>query len=300
MTTFDGDLVDRALAGMCSLEPQDFQSAHFGAAILAAHFFIADANLDDNTSRAVVTQATELGDRQSHWLRSPVASRPADPASIGSVLSAGADRLTALGHDLIFPSIALRVMHERPELATEAHLDGLARMVEFINHEPPGGPFPGWSDLDEAADHPDASLPSLDSAEQLASTTLQRFRAVGPVHHGMDQGVVHHALTHALALIELEKLGYTTAATRGRLAQRTYLTLLTRRPDSDGSLPFVDEPCTDVRAKEWWSTDRRGELEWLFGHVFKVPWAFRRLVDLARPDDVQQLDRFLSYTLSAS
>ena len=297
---FDGDLIGRALGGMCVLGPEDFQSAHFGAAILAAQFFITDAHLDDIAARSVRQQAIELAGRQSRWLHAPIASRPADPASLAGTLAAGADRLTALGHDLIFPSIALRLMHERPELATEAHLDGLARLVEVINREPPGGPFPGWADLDEAAERPDPSLPSLDSAEELAATTLQRFIAAGPVHYGMDQGVVHHALTHALALIELDSLGYQAAAARGRLAQRTYLTLLTRRPEMEGALPFVDERCTDVREQEWWSTNRRGQLEWLFGHVFKVPWAFRRLVDLAQPDDALPLDRHLSYTLSAS
>lgn len=295
---FAPDLVARALGGICEQQPGDFQWAHFGAAILATHFFLQDSGLDAAAQVAVVAQAERLAARQSNWLRDPTRSSPADPASVADQLAEGADRLSVIGHDLIFASIALRAMHERPELATNRAVHGLVRLVREINSSGMGGPFVGWDDPEEAHDTPDPTLPEIESHQELAAVTLERFAQTGPVHAGNDQGVVHHILTHALALIELDELGYHAASQRGRQAQRTYLTLLTRRPDPAGALPNIDLDCTDLRSADWWATDRCGELEWLLGHAFKVPWAFYRLAEIGGGDVTTRLEPVLAYTLT--
>ena len=63
-------------------------------------------------------------------------------------------------------------------------------------------------------------------------------------------------------------------------------------------MPLIPLDATDLRSSAWWEADRRGELEWLMGHAFKVPWAFYRLAAIAGGPVPDRLESYLAYTLT--
>ena len=277
MTELD-DALPLAVSSLCRMPAAKFNEAHWPAAVIAAWLYADGPDLEPAAVASMTSQVAQLMDEMSDRFTPPIASSPVDPAPVAHSLSEGAARLTALGHDVIFGSLALTAMKHRPDLASQANVDGLCALIEAMQKRGPGGPFPGWDDPGTVA--ADAAIPDIAEASVLASVTLDAFVATGPFHEGLDQGVVVHLLTHAHATLLLDELGLHDVARRARSAQRTYLKLVTRRPDPTGSVTDSGHDL-DPRTPRFWAADRRGTGRWMFGHVFKVPLAFEGLVRAA-------------------
>ncbi len=249
MTALD-DAMPLAVSSLCQIPVASFNEGHWSAAVIGAWLLADDRELDRAAVAPMTAQAMRMMDEMGQWFTQPLPSGFADPAPAAATLAAGAARLTALGHDVIFGALALTAMHRRPELATAANVDGLVALIEAMQRRGPGGPFPGWDD--PAAVRPDADIPALSDGASLAHTTLDAFVTTGSFHPGLDQGVVLHLLTHAHATMLLEDLGHSDIAAGAREAHRTYLTLVTKRPDAAGSVPDGGHDL-DPRSSSFWS-----------------------------------------------
>ena len=276
---------------MCAVPNAEFNEKHWGAAVMAAGFLGAGAGLPPDAVTAMVSEAERLIDANASWFgRSTVGGASGDPGDPGAVVAALAEppwTLNLLGHDTIFAALALRAMRDQPELATAATVEAIVCMVGFARTRGPGGPFPGWEDPAAVAVAPDDGFPEIETATDVAVSAATALSGVGTVYDGRDRGVVQHVLTHAHAVIELDRMGHPGAARAGIEAHRVYRKLLTRRPD-DGVDPLPREAdVPDFRSVDYWRQDLRGgdgEGDWLFGHVFKVALAWLAIEPLLPAD----------------
>ncbi|HMK12169.1 MAG TPA: hypothetical protein VK461_11345 [Acidimicrobiales bacterium] len=290
------DVMSLAVSSLCRMPVERFNEAHWPAAVIAAWRLSEDPDIDPAAIAPMSAQVHALMREMSDRFTPPAPSAHVDVTPAHRALAAGAGRLSALGHDVIFGALALTAMQRRPELATRANVNGLVALIEAIQERGPGGPFPGWDDPTAVTGH--ETVPDLGDAATLASTTLDAFVATGPFHEGLDQGVVVHLITHAHATLLLDDLGLHETSRAAREAQRTYLTLVARRPDPDGSVAPGGHDL-DPRTASFWEHDRRGTGRWMFGHVFKMPLAFEALVRAANRDD-PAWRHHLGYTMSVT
>ena len=289
------DLLADGVTALCQVDPEAFNQAHWGAAVVAACLLAEDPLLEPAAAQPMLAQATRMRTEMARFFPPRTPSRRADPGGVAQLVANHAGRLSVLGHDVIFSALALTAMARHSELATTANVEGLAALVSSIQAQGPGGPFPGWDDPSLVS--PGAEIPSLIDNADLARASLDAFSSTGPVYAGLDQGTVIHVLTHAHAITLFDDLGYEAAGSAARRAQRVYIQLLTRRPSS--GTPLAPGDHLDPRTCDFWNKDQRGRGLWLFGHTFKLPLALFRLSELAGGDSDERWYRHASYILSA-
>ncbi|NNE11627.1 MAG: hypothetical protein HKN41_05200 [Ilumatobacter sp.] len=281
------ELVGVGLAAMCGVPNAEFNDKHWGAAVMAAGLLAGDPKVPPDARSAIVSQCERLIHAKASFFDGRLPrGRSADIAPVAAALGQHAGSLHLLGHDTIFGTLALRAMTDRPEFATESAIESIVSMIEFAGTRGPGGPFPGWDDVARVIVEPDDEIPEITTPFELAVSAVTAFAGVGTVYDRRDRGVVQHVLTHAHALIELERLGHADAARAGIEAHRVYRKLLTRRPASgEDPLPAGgDVPA--FRSAHYWRQDLRGgdgRGDWLFGHVFKVALAWTAVEPLLPP-----------------
>jgi hypothetical protein len=280
MATEPADLISLGVAAMCGVPTTNFNDKHWGAAVIAAGLLARDPGMPPMARSAMIAQAERLSKAKSEWFPPPVEAGTGDLSDVVVALTNTAGSLNLLGNDTTFATLALRALSDQPELATSANVEALVNMVEFAATRGPGGPFVGWDDPEGVIVDEDDEIPPVVTVEELAQSAVTVFTGVGTVYDGFDRGVVQHLLTHAHALVELHRQGHTDAMRSGIEAHRIYRKLMTRRP-SDGVNPLPLEAETPgFYSEEYWQQDLRGQGDWLFGHVFKVGFAWTALEHL--------------------
>jgi hypothetical protein len=270
-------LISVGVAAVCGVANTEFNNKHWGAAAIAAGLLAGEQSPSTAARSAITKQAERLMTSKAAWFPPPVQSGPGDIGDVVAALTKTAATLNLLGHDTIFAALTLRAMSDHPELATSANIDALVTMVEFARTQGPGGPFSGWEDPGGVLVEEEDEIPAIGAVDELAVSAVTAFAAAGTIYDGFDRGVVQHVLTHAHALIELQALGHSEVVSSGIEAHRIYRKLLTRRP-SDGERPLpTPSAAPDFHSEHYWQQDLRGSDDWLFGHVFKVAYAWRSL-----------------------
>ena len=179
--------------------------AHRGAAPLAAWFFDRDHQLASEASAAMTLQVDRQMKRHQWIFSDPPAGSVAqcDPDELVEVLRPQLDTVNAIGHDVIFTALVLRVFEVLPELCTEAACDGLARLIRscrdfpFTNVADVFDVAPaatGWEDLD------------VSSTRAMARVAMETAVGFEHVYVGTHQGNIGHIINHAHALWTFEQL----------------------------------------------------------------------------------------------
>lgn len=274
MASEPAELIRVGVAAMCGVPNDDFNDKHWGAAVLSAGLLARDPAMSRIARVALITQAERLAETKAEWFPPPVEAGPGDLTDVVAALTNTAGSLNLLGHDTIFATLALRAFADQPKLATSANVDALVNMVEFAATRGPGGPFVGWDDPGAVLVEEGDDIPYIGTADELAVSAMTSFAGVGTVYDGFDRGVVQHLLTHAHALIELHRQGHTDAMRSGIEAHRVYRKLMTRRPSSGADPLPARADVPRLFSEEYWRRDLRGRGDWLFGHVFKVGFAW--------------------------
>lgn len=289
------------LAALARVRRRHWNAGHYGAAVLAAYFFAEEQGLDAAASAALAAQLDRLIARHPELF-----APPPDPSGCGDVAAVAAalrrtiGGLHAIGHNVIFATLALKACARRPELATPDHVAGLVALLDQFDGCGPGRPFYGWDDPAsvrlEAAD----AIPRYDGEAAIARTALAAFARVEAVHPFLHQGIVGHLLTHAHALIDLARIGHPELAARGHDAHRLYVKLARNPPDEGEPIPRRAAIAAFApRAAAFWRRDHEGAREWLVGHLFKYVYSFYDL--LRHVDDAAErraLEAHLAYVLA--
>ena len=225
-------------------------------------------------------------------------ARPEWSEEIASALSNNIGQLRAIGHNVIFATLALKVLKDEPLLCTYPLVEAIVKLVSQFHGAGPGGPFPGWRprELDQLLSAPPPAPREWAEPTELARYALKSLTDVEHVCAGAHAGVVGHVLTHADALVELSRLGYTALAHRGRSAYLTHATLVVRGFDPSWRMSVRTPSKFAALTEDYWGQRLKGRSNWSFGHKFKYPYSFYRLCRLVEDAELKRrgAERFLS------
>jgi len=251
-----------------------FRDGHHGAAVVAAYFLCREVALEDGVTDAI----RGLIDEQwaSHEIFAPFPDEVADPdgeARIIESLERGIGQLRQAGHNVIFPSLALKAFQQMPEVLTRSRVDGICALIDSFT--------PTEIELDEN-DH----IPDLGSGSAGAELILSEMLKFIVRFDGWGQGWSGHLLTYGRALLDLREMGYESTAEKGAHAFKLNLKRGGMLLAEDLSRP--EHPPTELRPvhREYWEPRKTEPLG--LGHVFKYPYAFYGLMAMAEDPELKR------------
>lgn len=263
----DESYIIKGLNALARASEQDFfRDGHRGAAVIAAYYLCHEQNLEPATQQGIAECLRT--DLESNELFGPWPEETAEPELIKDILDRLAESVgifRMVGHNVIFPSAALKAFRQVPYAITPLRVQGICRLIECFDSaeveaftETKG--VPNFQDKD--------AMVEFVFREYLES--LARFRGYG-------QGWAGHLLTFSHALIELLDMGYTHLAYAGQPALKTMISIIRRGP-SKGDRRIPDHSpnrWTPMDAHYW--AEKRAGLSGL-GHAFKYPYSYYNLL----------------------
>jgi hypothetical protein len=273
----DERYLTHGLNALCRAHETDyFADGHRGAAIVSAYYLCQENGVEDGVPEILQGMIDE------HWTHTPLCQPFPDespnPALLSAVLETMEQNMAGLrqvGHNVIFPSLALRVFRDVPEAATPSRVAGLCRLIEC------------FSAVDDITVTDEDDIPRLGTSEQVAELALEELLGTMEAFIGRGQGWSGHLLTYCRALLDLRKMGYDRVATAAEGGFRVYLKRIRMGP-ADGDRVFKEHPDIPLRPLEraYWERRRQGSPA--LGHLFKYPYGFYGLMELARDPDLKR------------
>ena len=260
----------KGVIGMSRAIGKNRMSGHPGAAMLAAYFFCVENALSDEVQAEVYNLVRRMVNLESIWF-----SRDGESATNEIFFSAKPDQrpnadlipsvATALepsiaecrdsGHNTIFASLVLKALHTAPQYAFPAIIEGIINLLKAFE-----GYGPGWAHVpgnEKLADPREFSVPQeLDdpSYESHIDMIEAVSRYVVPDNFAKKGvGGPIHVIDHAVALLDLHALGYSSLANRGLAAHQQHMKLwlgLPKFPQAENSYSVKSKH--DPRALDYW------------------------------------------------
>lgn len=252
-----------------------FTDGHRGAATISAHFLCAGQSVEDGVSDLIASIIDEQLAQTD--LCAPFPAEPAKPELLERITSAMAANIGPLrqaGHNVIFPSLALKAFAQVPEAVTPSRVEGICALIEAFDTQ---------DDIELTEEDQVLDLgPQPAMAEFILSETLRTMQAFD----GRGQGWSGHMLTHGRAVIDLLQLGYTGLARQAYRAFALYVKRTRMGPlGTDKPRPeHARSELTPLETRYWEA--RRGSGVGL-GHCFKYPYGFYGLMRLAQDNQLK-------------
>ena len=253
------DYSARAIGSLCRAGKEYWLLGHFGAALLSGIRLLENDNLPPPAARALAER-----------LRKTVAADPAryEPAESNAAVDPSVacmpitERIEShigglheSGHGTIFAVSALRVFFERPEFATPSNVDSICGLIESAVDAARDRYFGLDAKSEIAAAAKKASSSAQTPWPDLIVAVAKEFDCLYPDaeidgHRYFFTGEKYHSLTHLHALIQLDKLGYTSLAQNGVPLIRAQIRLTRQQPPGD-PVPRKLEPGSAEVADYW-------------------------------------------------
>ena len=253
-----------------------FLDGHKGAASISAYYLCRENAVERGVADIIAGMIDE------HWLHTglcaPFPAEPPDRAlldRITAALDGSIARLRQAGHNVIFPSLALKAFEGLPEAITPSRVDGICKLIEKFDT------------AEDIALDDDDDMPDLDAPGLMARFILTEMLRTVEAFLGRGQGWSGHMLTFGRALIDLSMMGYTDLASKGCHAFKLYVTRARMGPLARDK-PRPEHPASERRPLEcsYWQTRRDQPVG--IGHCFKYPYGFYGLAALAQDPALEQ------------
>ncbi len=253
-----------------------FADGHRGAAMVSAYFMCAEESVEEGVSETIGA----IVDR--YWaptdLCAPLPDEVPDDSLLAGLIDAVAANvgdLRMVGHNVIFPSLALKALREMPEAITPSRVAGIVKLVEAFD-----------TPMDISIDDDDA-FPDLGSTESLAESVLREYVRSAEAFIGRGQGWTGHMLTVGRAVIDLREAGHEDLARTATGALKQYVKRARMGPlDTDKQYtehgPMPQGPLT----RAYW--DKRRGHDPTLGHCIKYPYGFLGLMARAGDEALEQ------------
>jgi hypothetical protein len=247
-----------------------FADGHRGAAIIAAYFFCQDFEVEDGVSDIL----SALIDEQwvSTPLCKPLPKERYDTSGIEQILDVLQKNLGALrqvGHNVIFPAMALKAFARLPEMITPARVDGICKLIQAFTV--------GESLVLNPADVRVGFSRQVETANFILSESLRTMCAFS----GRGQGWSGHLLTYSKALMDLRELGYVETAEQAEYAFNLYVKRIRMGP-LDTDIPRKEHQDNHLYPLQLAYWENRKGLPLRLGHSIKYPYGFYGWLALTR------------------
>ncbi|MCA9193555.1 MAG: hypothetical protein KDB03_17405, partial [Planctomycetales bacterium] len=279
--TLDVSYLEKGLVGMA--RSQGWFNAHLGAAVIAGYYLCQENRLSDELVESIRRQLDALIRTYDSQFK-PFENLKADANSISSIpqsLKPVVDGgLRAHGHGVIYTSLAIRALGEVPYMADPRLIKLICDHNAEIARKTPTAPRTPVEYKDTKA-MVEALFDSLARFEPLLGyPTVRRPNFT-------------HMTTHTEALMTLESLGYPELSKAGHLGHQAHIEepVPDFRP-ADHPRQEIHSNLADVMSVRFWN-DEENQKQWnqawkvnenpngywlAFGHLFKVLYAYHRLI----------------------
>jgi len=288
--TLPSSYLELGLAGLARAhDAGDANGGHFGAGLIAAYLLSADHQLAPATVAGLGDQAERFIARNRRFLTPYPDSGAPLGAAEGRVIAAletTIDRLCAIGHNVIFATMAIRALRCLGRDPGAGQTASLCALISDLSSPVTRAMAIDLSDMDVAT-----MTPYRDSAE-VAVTALREMPKFARIYAGFYSGWVGHVLTLGHAVVELDRLGYPELARRAHRPHRLLVAQAARlyRYPADGLVESECIPWSPLQP-EFWCRDYAGN-NWAFAHTFKYPLAyFAMRPAIADEQELQRLDQ---------
>lgn len=307
----DFEYLRRGVSGLAHAHRANAMTGHLGAAVVAGYFIGENhPDLDPGVHRSVERELTRITDgEESFWFDSkkagitirelfaPLPEGPSGEPSIDEIaraLEGNMGRLRQSGHNVIFASLAIRALHDHPDLAGAAAVTGIRKLISGFDQAPGGRGYygkPKGSLRGDAAPLSDeAGTPPYKSTKDMVEVVIgELIESAG--RHRQGFGGLFHLINHAAALTELEHFGFPELARKGLAAHRQHLRHLRALPDLEEELGKLEKAKRDPFNPDYWArTDSDQWSAWLT-HRIKTIYGFNTLLRFIDDDSVRQKAR---------
>ncbi len=262
---------------------KDLWAGHWGAAVIAAYYFSRDNDIKESTHELIKNQINQLIQAHNDYFTEiPVETQTNEfEEKIISALKENVGNLCAIGHNVIYTSLALKASRDVPEFRMSHICDGIIKLIHAFNDCDPGYFWvDGKTEIIEPG-YSDTIISEIDCAKLARKYVIDSFLIVKRSYQEENRDMqLGHLITHGHSIVELFELGYPELALEALkpFAQRINLIedLRKRIPCNDLSIgvgKFIS-PLEDA----YWEKDY-SDSEWMHGHLFKYPYSFYELIN---------------------
>ena len=243
-----------------------FMEGHRGAGTLAGYYLVADGLAEPAAAGPIKSMLDrEWADRP---IFAPMADEAAAPQDLDRLLAQLADAFASgghVGHNVIYPTFALRAFRRRPDLITRTRIDGIGIMATCYAKDKPTG---------QTRPAPFAPVP-------FSAWVLESFVKISDIYRGFGNGVPGHLVTYGQAVVDLHDLGYADLARIAETGYRDFVANVMKGPsaqerEKQRENPKADsQPTTtmDPTLAPYWQDRPEGIMEKTFAHETKYAYA---------------------------
>ncbi|MGZ4163051.1 MAG: hypothetical protein ACXVDB_02820, partial [Tumebacillaceae bacterium] len=196
-------------------------NGHFGAALLAAYYMDRENELPAHVQEGLVRTCEHYIEMHPDWF-APFAEETADPALMEQVFGAlrkNLQHLRSSGHGLALGVLGLKALLERPDMCLPSVVDGYVKTLDNT-YEDGGKRYYGIENYFEVTPEQVTDVPEYHTTLDMMQTAFDALDVLVPSMKIGEKfyhftGEPEHGVTHAQALVELERLGYEDLAKQG-------------------------------------------------------------------------------------
>ncbi len=261
------------ICGIANAHPLGTMAGHLGAAVAAGYFIGEDnPNLPAEVFRGIESELDRvIAGEEAIWfdvkktgvkpkeLFRPFEKKPSDPSSIKTIadtLGKNVGQLRQSGHNVIFASIALRVLHGHPDYATPSIVGGVQKLVKRFENVSSGRGFYGKKDGWKSGNQVKLlqgikEFPAYDSIQNMIDATIDELIATAAIKK-QGFGGLWHLINHAAAITELDRMGYRTIAKLALPAHHQHVRLWRSLPNVEAELgPVLKSKHSPLTVDYW-------------------------------------------------
>ena len=188
------------------------------------------------------------------------------------------------GHNVIFASLAIHALKERPDFATPSIVDGIRKLIGLFDKSHPGSGYYGKAKgriTGNKITLPDGNdgTPPYTDVKGMVEAVLDEIINQDPKVHIQGYGGLVHVNNHAAAITDLEQYGYPELLPAAIASHRQHLRLWRNLPnvaDEFGPAPYSDfNPYTSA----YWTSGKVSYEHALLTHRVKTMFGFDELAE---------------------
>ena len=212
--------------------------AHYGAAVIAAYYYVEENDLSQETVEAIRVQADRMMEKHATYFEPWPSEASRDDAEdlIVDVLRGNVHKL-CIGHNVIYSALAIKALRDTPGMHPPEMVAGLQDLIQAFDTIRfgmyIGGKGKGVEEMTLAADD---DVPSSSEVGDIVALTFSEFLKFKQIYDlDIHKAQVGHLITHAHALVELLELGFPDLWEEGLTPFKVKVKILPKNPGVQGA-----------------------------------------------------------------